>query len=315
MPSSKKKKINKNESVKHAPKKSQNVIVALVSIIIVLVIALVLVLVFEKNDDQDDAVDTSTNTVTNTNLPTTINAQNTNVSIPTSGNVNAGINTNAKSNTNAGRNVNVQNTTNSNVNTPTNTNTNTSALLNANSATSTTSTNVTTFQNEELALIFDYPTSWGNITIHDDAAAPSGTNMKWLAGSVGSGDHTFLAADDPSNASEGRGGTWFDTVDQINTYEDVTGFCTGKQECEIIQTKENDITVARYNTQMSGFFGEAYPKTYTYYLYNPNSAFSGILISASGIINTDQLSGTEKVRVEQEVADLVDSIDFLPNKF
>jgi len=161
------------------------------------------------------------------------------------------------------------------------------------------------FENEELKVIFEYPKKWGK---HD-------FNNKWNLGITfdkisdnyelpGSG-LVFVATNPTEGPIDGMGGSWILDGYGLKTEDDFKKLCPEENEtCKVYKNKNGIIVIKKYELPSLG----ANNKTNQYYIFNPNSLYSSIVISDC-LFNKEIIPNAEK-----EVEDLVNSLRFI-NKF
>ncbi len=132
-----------------------------------------------------------------------------------------------------------------------------------------------TYTSEDLALSFQYPAKWENITEDSD-------HGHFI---LKAGDDTFLSADNYPYEGPDRGFGWTDLAVLIEGSESIDNFCedpifpqNNVRDCEVL-TNANGVTYVKTLEEMQaegGLLGIAH----NYYLFNPDADFTGIVISS-----------------------------------
>lgn len=146
------------------------------------------------------------------------------------------------------------------------------------------------FRDGTLAIAFNYPKEWGEVTIEKNEALTetgksNGIDMELLYVALGNREVTFsafrfLTADDPDVNSElGRGGFWGDTASRIDAKKGVTAYCESRENCTVF-TNKNGIEIAMHKEDLPSVDDEAKVTT-QYYIYNSSSPFSHIVLSTT----------------------------------
>ncbi len=142
---------------------------------------------------------------------------------------------------------------------------------------------IKTYRDSDLGISFDYPASWGEITIDNEPGnCPSGysaddCNFRTLLVKDVNSAGIFLTAETKGHSDNpiGRGAFWGDPAGNISlTYQ---AECTNSQGCTLV-TNSNDVTFALYEAdpppEEMGYQPERY------YVYNPNNQYYGIVLSS-----------------------------------
>lgn len=161
---------------------------------------------------------------------------------------------------------------------------------------------LTSYTNDRLKLAFSYPKDWGAITEKDELP---------LAGQVrlNISDEIFLVADNGERGGD-RGGYWGDYASFIKSESDVTNFCGNPftfperiQSCNILKNN-NGISYAKTQEEIcteGGCFGDAT----NYYFYNPNSEYTGIVMSS------DRLKDNNILDLDKKLDEIAKGLRFL----
>lgn len=158
------------------------------------------------------------------------------------------------------------------------------------------------YQNDRLKLKFSYPRAWGAITEKDELPRIGQITLR-LSGDI------FLAADN-SYHEGGRGSYWGDYGTFLKNQASITNLCNKPfaspervKSCSILQNA-NGISYAKTQEEICTEGGCDGIAT-SYYLYNPNSEFKGIVISS------DRLRHNNIPQLEMNLDELVKSISFV----
>lgn len=157
------------------------------------------------------------------------------------------------------------------------------------------------YKNDRLKLTFSYPKDMGPIT--EDELPPDGHVTLRLSGDI------FLAADSGERDGD-RGSYWGDYASFLNNQSTITNFCNEPftfpdriKNCNVLQN-QNGISYAKTQEEICTEGGCSGIAT-SYYIYNPNSEFRGIVISS------DRLRDNSIPQLDEKLDEIVKSINFV----
>lgn len=166
------------------------------------------------------------------------------------------------------------------------------------------------FENEELNLSFEYRTSWGKPELNWDSWDKNNYSMYIIfpgipVKSERDGNVLILSAVNPLAELPGRGGSWAGLGWFIKNEDYLKELCSQQNEsCKMYKNKNNISIVKKYEAVGTDGGSNDF-KSNQYYIYNPNSLYSGIVIS------DERIKKTIFPDVEKEVSDLVNSLRFI----
>ena len=150
------------------------------------------------------------------------------------------------------------------------------------------------YSSDTLKLAFSYPTTWENLDMIDEPDHKALT----IDGNI------FLGADN-GEESVGRGAYWGDDAELIVGADYISNYCdeVESDECAIY-TNDNGVTYVKWTGEYGGF--EITVQT-NYYIYNSNSEYRGVILSA------ERLNDAGVENAEEDLEELVESLYFLAN--
>jgi hypothetical protein len=160
------------------------------------------------------------------------------------------------------------------------------------------------FTNEDLNISFEYPTIWGKLNI-----LWNGENylMATVFSNISKNENSgiVLAATNPLSNPPGRGAFWGDSGRTLKTEEDFKLLCP--EQNELCKSYKNNygITVIKKNEYVGVGIDAKGSKSSQYYIYNPNSLYSSIIVS------DERFDKKIVPNAEKEVENLVNSLRFI----
>ena len=164
------------------------------------------------------------------------------------------------------------------------------------------------YEHGAIGIKFRYPSAWGKVKISEESGqASDGSNV--IAGLVlsfadmssANMPAVFAHASNSSLDLSSRDRDYWGTVGaQIKSAEDVQGWCDGQGGCRIFQNSQG-LLVARIEGSIQ-IDENLTKRVYQYYLFNPNSGYSGLVLSSQSLV---ELGVTDSVGLFEQVVDTV----------
>lgn len=132
--------------------------------------------------------------------------------------------------------------------------------------------NLSAFSNPELGISFSYPSNRWTITQETE----SNNWSKYLIGLLKNWNMFFVFHNGGTPLA--RWSFWWDAAQSINNSAYISNFCADKTNCTL-HTNNNRIPYVKYYYEAGVMWSDQTKSTLSYYLFNPNSSFHGIILS------------------------------------
>lgn len=164
-----------------------------------------------------------------------------------------------------------------------------------------------TYRDDDLGITFEYPATWGEITVDDEAGnCPSGyeadnCNFRTLLLKEVYSAAIILSAETKGHHDNppGRGGFWGDDAGNISL--NYISECEASQDCTVVENS-NDVKFALYKADSRI---ETNYKPERYYVYNPNNQYYGMVLAADSLNS----QATENSSLFKEI--VIESFEFI----